>query len=313
MINLEDPIERKKLVSQIEDDVEAYCKQHFKEDPRTHLGASQVGGECLAEIWFNFRWVKLEEKAGHMLRLLNRGHREEERFVQWLEGIGFELHEIDPATGKQYRINGVKGHFGGSLDSIAKPPERYGLGDMVWLGEFKTHNEESYTKLAGKKPFWSIFKLGGKQSRRTGGKGVKLAKPQHFAQMSSYGRAYGYKYGLYCAVNKNTDELYYEIVPLDWRLADDGFRKAEIIINSQTIPPRIALTDTFQYCKNLCSFVEICHHGELPTKNCRSCINARPIEDAQWWCDLHSPEANAPIPKEVIPVGCDSWKAIING
>jgi hypothetical protein len=34
--------------------------------------------------------------------------------------------------------------------------------------------------------------------------------------MCSYGQAYGLKYGLYCAINKNTDELYFEIVELDW-------------------------------------------------------------------------------------------------
>jgi hypothetical protein len=311
MYDLTKETDREKLVARIEADVEAYCKEKFAEGRRTHLGGSEIGGECMAEIWFNFRWVLEEQLAGHMLRLLNRGHKEEPRFVEWLEGIGFEVHETDPDTGKQYRISGCKGHFGGSLDSILKPPAHYGLPEdyCVWLGEFKTYNETSFTKLAGKKPAWSQFKLGGKHAKRIKGDGVKKTKPQHYAQMSSYGRAYGFRFGLYCAVNKNTDELYYEIVELDWRLADDGFRKADNIINAQSVPQRVSLTETYSYCKNLCKFVDICHRGVKPEKNCRSCVNASAAENGEWHCGIY----NNNIPKDFIPKGCDEWQPIING
>ncbi|WBF76730.1 hypothetical protein PSV3_00028 [Septimatrevirus PSV31] len=33
----------------------------------------------------------------------------------------------------QYRISGVMGHFGGSLDGIARLPERYGIDEPVLL------------------------------------------------------------------------------------------------------------------------------------------------------------------------------------
>lgn len=312
-IDLHDHVQRSNLVLRIEEDVEAFCKEHFAEPPRKHFGASQVGGECLAEMWLNFRWTKIEENAGHMCRLLNRGHLEEARFVQWLEGIGFEVREIDPETGKQYRIKGVKGHFGGSLDSLLKPPSRYNLPEdlCVWLGEFKTYNEKSFTKLAGVKPPWNEFKKGGALARRKGGDGMRKTKPQHYIQMCSYGRAYGFKFGLYLAVNKNTDELYFEIVELDWSLADDGFRKAETVINSQTIPQRISMTPTYSYCKNLCDYVGICHMGETPAINCRSCKHAIPVENGEWFCELHSEQQGSNIPDEVITTGCPSYSRII--
>jgi len=252
----------------------------------------------------------MEQFSGQQLRLFNRGHLEEARFIGWLKGIGFTVHEVDPETSNQFRISGCKGHFGGSLDSIILPPERYNIGPLYWLGEFKTHNEKSYTKLAGKKP---SFKHLGKPQSRMGGQGVRLSKPTHYRQMCSYGRAYGFSYGLYCAVNKDTDELYFELVPLDYREADDLFRKAEGIVFSQVQPPKIAQTETFFDCQ-YCHFSGICHRGELPTKNCRSCVNARPIENGEWWCELNSPRNdNLPIPKDVIVTGCDNWKAIING
>lgn len=309
MIDLNDHLQRKALVLQMQADINDFCKSEFEEDPRTHLGASIIGNDCRAYAWNTFRWLDFEDFSGRMLRLFNRGHEEEKRFVRWLEGIGFEIRELDPVTKKQFRIVGCNGHFGGSLDAMAKPPARYNLPDLVWLGEFKTHNEKSFGKLAGKKPAWRDMD---KPGARSGGSGVQMSKPTHYRQMCSYGRAYGFEWGLYCAVNKETDELYFEIVKLDFLQADDLFRKAEGIVNSQSQPPKIAQSEAFFDCK-FCNFAGICHRGELPTKNCRSCFNARPIEGAQWFCDLHSPRNDSlPIPLSTIVQGCPDWKAIIN-
>jgi hypothetical protein len=302
-MNLDDPIERNKIILQMQADVDAFSKAEFSEDPRTHLGASIIGNDCAAYAWNTFRWLKFEEFSGRMYRLFNRGHEEEARFVKWLVGIGFQVREIDPDTNKQYRILGAKGHFGGSLDAMMKAPARYNIPeDLIWLGEFKTHNEKSYAKLAGKKPNWKDMD---KPNARIGGQGVQRSKPQHFKQMCSYGRAYGFKYGLYCAVNKETDELYFEIVVLNWLEADDLFRKAESIVFSQTRPQKIAQVESFFDCK-FCDFAGLCHRGEVPTINCRSCRNAFAIENAEWHCQVH----NAIIPKDVIPVGCSSYARI---
>jgi hypothetical protein len=48
------------------------------------------------------------------------------------------------------------------------------------------------------------------------------------------------KYGLYCAVNKNTDELYFEIVELDWTHGVNLYERAGRVIFSQTPPPKIS-------------------------------------------------------------------------
>jgi len=286
IVNLEDPFERAKLVKRIQDDIDAFCKQEFAEDPRTHLGASIIGHDCQAYAWNTFRWLKFENFEGRMLRLFNRGHEEETRFCRWLRGIGFQVREVDPDTEKQFRISGCKGHFGGSLDAMAKAPERYNLPyDLILLGEFKTHNDKSFTKL--------------KKS------GVQISKPMHFRQMCSYGRAYGFGWGLYCAVNKDNDELHFEIVKIDVRQADDLFRKADGIIFSQTRPAKIAQTATYVDCK-YCDFADLCHGKDIPSKNCRSCVRAIPVDNAEWFCELYCQN----IPKHIIPVGCDSWTRI---
>jgi len=286
-IDLSNHLDRKKLVLQMQADVDAFCRKEFEEDPRTHLGASIIGHDCQAYAWNTFRWLKFEQFDGRMLRLFNRGHEEEKRFVRWLVGIGFEVREIDPDTKKQYRIIGAKGHFGGSLDAMMKPPARYNIPAeyIIWLGEFKTHSDKSFKKLQKE--------------------GVVKSKPQHFRQMCSYGRAWNFAYGLYCAVNKNDDDLYFEIVPLDFRQADDLFRKAENIVFAKSRPPKVAQTATFFDCK-YCDFAGLCHKDEVPTKNCRSCRNALPVDNAEWFCQVH----NAVIPKHIIPQGCQSYARI---
>lgn len=302
IVDLSDHITRKKLVLQMQADLDAACRAEFAEDPRKHLGASIIGGDCQAKAWLAFRWVHFEEFNGRMLRLFNRGHEEEFRFVRWLKLMGFQVWELDPNTQKQFRIKGAKGHFGGSLDAIFRAPPKYGI-PFDLLGEFKTHSEDSFTKLAGKKLTRAEEDAG---QVRSGGQGVKLSKPMHYRQMCSYGRAYGFKYALYCAVNKNTDEIYFEIVELDWSQADDLFRKAESIVFARTMPPRIAQVPTYKDCKT-CDLVEHCHKGKMPSKNCRSCRLAVPVDDGQWLCEARG----LVIPDQVIPVGCPSWSRII--
>ena len=286
-MKLSDPIERSKLAYRIKQDIEKACQDHFKDDPRKHLGASIIGHSCAAYLWNTFRWLKQEQFEGRMLRLFNRGHLEEARFVKWLELIGFTVWETDPATGKQFRIEGCDGHFGGSFDSALKAPDAYEIEDFIyWLGEFKTHNDKSFNKLKDE--------------------GVRKSKPQHYKQMCSYGKLYNFKYGLYCAVNKNTDELYFEIIELDYSLADDLFRKADEIIYSKIQPRKISQTETYFECK-YCHFSGICHRGEVPEKNCRSCSHGLPTENASWTCGL----TNAILLDEAVAQGCDSYRRII--
>lgn len=312
MIDIDDPQLRAMLTRQMYVDLDLACKEIFKDDPRTYMGASQIGGECSAQIWNDFRWLKFENLSGQKLRLFNRGHLEEPRFVSYLTQMGFEIKEFDLATGEQFGIMGCDGHFGGHLDGLAKPPARYMLSsDLIFLSEYKTHSEKSFTKLAGKKEMDSQWNL----KPRIGGEGMKASKPQHYKQMCCYGRAYSLQYGLYVAVNKDTDEIYFEIVELDWNLADDMFRKADGFIKSQVQPMKIAMTETFWLCKG-CVHIGICHRKEIPQKNCRSCIHAYPVANSEWVCNRPiepiGEGADEKLTKEKIKIGCDFWKPIIN-
>lgn len=288
-----------RLNRRISNDVDSDSVVELSEGPRSHLGASIMGELCGRKVWLGFRWAKQEKFSARMLRLFRRGHYEEPKFVDRLRRVGFTVYEHDPATGKQFRVSGVNGHYGGSGDGLGYAPADYGLvGPGVF--EFKTHGETSFAKLAGK----IVTKT--PEIVRRDGEGMKKSKPMHFAQMSQYGAAYGCEWGLYAAINKNTDELYFEFVALDTALAASMYLKAETVIYSQTPLPKISESPAFFDCK-YCHYAGICHKGHAPDKNCRSCVNATPIPDGRWGCAYHADV----IPNEVIPNGCPHWGRIV--
>jgi hypothetical protein len=316
---------RRALALQLTADIDAWCKKAFDDGHRNHLGASLIGRECLRELWYVFRWVKHVEHDGRMQRLFKRGHFEEPRFASYLRGIGCEVtnsvrqvlhynpeseayfyaaefttgpdglcvdvtgnpqHEAIAASRgikpEQMRVSGVGGHFGGSLDGEVKLPASY--GDLpVMVNEYKT-------QATGHK-FAALQK-----------NGVKIEKPDHFAQMCIYGRKRGHKYAVYMAVNKNDDSLYVEVVELDWQYADRLEQKAQTVILSPTPPEKLSQSPLFQKC-SYCDFKSVCHEGAQYEKNCRSCQFAAPADGGVWNCTMYGQA----IPADFIRIGCDGW------
>lgn len=273
---------RTAIVNHIQDLVEQFSIDKYPSENREHLGASVIGHPCSRKIWYDFHWCKLEQFDGRMRRLFSRGHYEEPRFIEMLRAIGFNVVEVDPDTGKQFRIYGVHGHFGGSGDSKAIMPW---LPDLPILLEFKTHNQRSFLQLVEKK--------------------LMLSKPQHYTQMCMYGKGYGYKYGLYCAVNKNDDDIYFELVELNWNHSLQSENKAADIITAKFPPQKISDNPAYFECK-FCDKRGICHYNEPVEINCRSCKMSSPIENAEWFCSRF----NAIIPKDFIAKGCPDHVSI---
>lgn len=247
---------------------------------RSHMGASLLGNECARVPWYNFRWTVKGQFEGRMMRLFNRGHLEEARFIAMLLSIGTEIYQQDE-NGKQFRISFADGHGGGSGDGIGKGlPE---VPETSVLCEFKTHGEKSFMELAGKLDEWRAH-LAGKGPFT--GKGVREAKFEHYVQMQLYMRKMELVAGLYMAVNKNTDDLYAEIVPLDTEIADMFFTRGEKLVPMHVPPERLSNSPGFWKCR-FCEYKPVCHLKAKPEVNCRTCIYSEPQEDATWFCNLH--------------------------
>lgn len=294
---LQDPISkldevsfRNELAESISIDLDDAAVILYQDGHRNHLGMSEIGSLCARQLWYKFRWVKTQRWPAHMLRLFNRGNLEEFRIIEWLREIGCTVDEIDPATNKQFRVSDIHGHLGGSIDAIITLPPRYGVKEPL-IGEFKTWKQSS--------EWTAMLKKG------------LIAGPgpaqKHYIQMSMYGYKLSMQWGLYIAVNKNNDNIFLEIVKLNFNIAEEMLRKSEEIINANVIkpPPKISQSEAHFVCK-WCNFTDVCHQGAPVEKNCRSCQHSRPVADAKWQCDLH----NSIIPEDFIAQGCDNFLGI---
>lgn len=248
---------------------------------RSHMGGSLIGGECARAIWYGWRWVTKPKFPGRILRLFNRGHLEEARFIALLLLIGVQVYQQD-ANGNQFRISHANGHFGGSGDGVG-----VGIPDLdpntAALLEFKTHGEKSFKELVAK--------------------GVREAKFEHYVQMNVYMRKMGLAVGLYAAVNKNTDELHMEIIVLDVAVADQFLDRGEKLISLQDPPTRLNESPGFWKCR-FCDHRPVCHLKAEPERNCRTCRYSQPAQDGQWVCNKY----DQIIPKETQLTGCKSYE-----
>lgn len=282
---------RDAIADQIDDDIEEYSQKLYSDEPRKHIGASEMGHSCDAFLWFKFRWMFFEKFNGRMLRLFIRGHREEDILIDLLRRIGFNIKQV-AEDGKQLRIITRNKHFGGSSDSTASLPERYGTFEPMLL-EFKTAKSKLFAPIKNT--------------------GVVKAKDKHWKQMCIYGRKHNLRYALYICVNKDDDDIAFEVLELDWGLADALENRADSIISSPIRPKRLSNDPSFWECK-FCPANKLCHrltdsNGiELaqPEKNCRSCYFSQALIDGTWKCNYYQQI----IPVDFIPKGCGNWHSL---
>lgn len=243
------------------------------DEPRRYLGASAIGHECDKYLWLSFRGVVRERFEPRMHRLFNRGHREEEVFVEELRGAGCEVWPVDPETGAQWAVTALGGHFSGHLDGMGMGIP--GAEKSPHVLEFKTHGDSSFSKLEKE--------------------GVKVAKPQHWAQMQVYMGLTKVDRALYLAVNKNTDALWAERIHYDASEFKRIMARAQRIIEGNDAERCATRPDDWR-CK-FCAAHAVCwretktvflRDSRCPV-DCRSCCHATPATDApgaRWLCGL---------------------------
>lgn len=244
----------------------AIVEAHEKEERRGHLGASQIGHECYRYLWHVLHWSYKEKFTAKQLRLFNRGTLEEDRIVGWLRSVCEEVLPVNPKTGKQWRISKFNDIFSGSCDCVIK-------FNGVWaLTEFKTHGDKSFKELIKHKS-------------------VKASKPVHYSQMQVYMRELKLDRALYIAINKNTDEMYYEEITIDLLESDMQLSKAEAVITAESglDMPKLSESPLWWQCRvGMCEYHHLCHKGAAPDKNCRTCAYSSPVQGKVWYCKKHN-------------------------
>lgn len=251
--------------------LEFWSKRRESDAERKYLGASAIGHECDKYLWLSFRGAFNENFEPRMYRLFDRGAREEQTFTDELRGAGCEVWDVNPNTGFQFAVSALGGHFSGHLDGVGKGVP--GAEKTPHVLEYKTHSDSSFSKLVKE--------------------GVEVSKYRHYAQMQVYMGLMKVTRALYCAVNKNTDETYFERIEFNPSVFKSIMARAERIITANDAERCATRPDDWR-CK-MCSARAVCWRetGTVLTVekerpiDCRTCCHATPNTKrtgAIWTC-----------------------------
>jgi hypothetical protein len=219
---------------------------------REYLGGSRVGHACERALQFEFAGAPKDEGAGfpgRTLRIFAIGHALEDLAIKWLRVAGVDLYTRkgnDP-DGQQFGFSVADGRIRGHADGIiAAAPEALKLG-VPALWECKTMNAKNW--------------------RETVKSGVAAAKPIYAAQIALY-QAYmdasipglASNPALFTAINKDTAELYHELVPFNAELAQRMSDRAVRILRATDageLLPRLARERDHFECR-MCAYANRC-------------------------------------------------------
>ncbi len=236
---------------------DALTADQAKTTPRDYLGGSRLGHACERALQFEFTATPKDDGkdfSGQSLRIFAIGHALEDLAVAWLRQAGFDLYtrKGNRPDGGQFGFSVASGRIRGHVDGIlAAGPEGFGLA-VPALWECKTMNAKNW--------------------RACVKDGVIKSKPVYAAQIAVY-QAYmnaqvpgiSANPALFTAINKDTAELYHELVPFDadlaQRMSDRGVRILQATDAGELLP-RVANTADFFECR-FCSWADRC--WGLPT------------------------------------------------
>lgn len=246
-------------------------RESAKRNDRRWLGASIIGHECDFFIACKFRAAYAEQFDGRVLRLFKLGNDAEQRFIDDLKAAGCEVLAYQASVSDPKGM----GHAGVTLDGVI----RMSGYDQPLVLEMKTHSAKSFSDVKSK--------------------GVKASKPMHFAQCQ-YGMGLAeLPNALYIAENKDTSELYLEVIPANCQNFNVLQGRSQRIIRNPNAPVKISERADDYRCK-FCGMQSLCHGGALPEPRCTTCCHSTPVEGGKWSCDL----ANDDIPDDVVMAGC---------
>ena len=216
---------------------------------RRYLGASRLGIACERALQYEYVDAPMDNGAelpGRTLKIFEVGHVMEDLAIRWLRLAGFDLY-TQKASGGQFGFSVAGGRIQGHVDGVLNggPAELGMTYPALW--ECKTMNDKSW--------------------RDTVKHGVRKSKPIYAAQLAVY-QAYmevaipgiSRNPALFTAINKDSEEIWFEQVAFDGGLAQRMSDRAVRVItatDSQELLPRHATTPTHVECK-FCSWQDRC-------------------------------------------------------
>jgi hypothetical protein len=215
-----------------------FIEKHRSQEKRNYLGASIIGGDCLRQIQLQYM-QKEQEFSAQTLRTFAIGNHLEDLIADWIKLAGFDLRTRNE-NGEQFGFSIADGKLKGHCDGII-----FGGPDFL-----------KYPTL------WECKTLNGESWNDTQKRGVLVSKPIYYAQIMLYMTYLNLDENpcLFTALNKDTSELYNEIIPFDSEAAQRYSDRAVQIIKateSNETMPCISNDSSYFKCK-MCGFRDEC-------------------------------------------------------
>lgn len=192
---------------------------------RDYIGASSVGGACDRAIWYEYKGYK--SKFGEKTKMtFEIGKSIEEIVLRVLELEGGMIER--PLQFKEESLP----LFRGTCDAVIEIE-----GERVIL-EIKSASDSNFSKMA----------------RQT----IAIANTRYWDQAQSYMGMSGIHKCIFLVVNKNTSDIYEELVAFDKFHYQSLVEKARVISKCEKEPARINESPLFYLCK-MCGFKDACH------------------------------------------------------
>lgn len=220
----------------------AIIEKNSERKKRTYLGGSSLGESCSRKIQYRYLGTESDEGrdfTANTLRIFQFGHEIEDSVADWLKNANFDLRTEDKNS-EQFGFSIADGEIKGHIDGVI-------CGGPVNMG---------YPCL------WENKSANDKKFREFMMKGVARTNQVYAAQIALY-QAYMNLTEhpcLFTVLNKNTSQIYYELVPFNKSLAQEMSDKAVNILDAtkakETLP-RVAYSRDFFDCK-WCEFQDRC-------------------------------------------------------
>jgi hypothetical protein len=212
-----------------------------EQTPRDYLGGSRVGDPCSRKLVYEYAHVPKDagkEFDGRILRIFAAGHTFESLTIDWLRAAGFDLR-TQRKDGGQFGFSVAAGRLRGHIDGVIVAGPDVGI---AWpaLFEHKAINTKSWSDLVKR--------------------GLRSSKPVYWGQVQLYMAYMELAQALFTAMNKDTQELYHEVVSFNPAEAQALSDKAVGIIRAAEagdLPPRVTTDRDFFLCR-FCEYARRC-------------------------------------------------------
>jgi hypothetical protein len=221
---------------------QALVAENATRPQRDYLGGSRLGESCNRRLQYEYLKAPKDTGAGfsgQSLRIFALGHVLEDLAIEWLRKAGFDLR-VRNRHGEQFGFSAAGGRVQGHADGVVVAAPNGMAVPALW--ECKSANAKNWRDIVKR--------------------GVTLAKPIYAAQIALYQAYLGLTEApaLFTAINKDTCEIWHELVPFDGALAQAASDKAVQILRAcdagELLPRHTADPEHFE-CR-FCAWKERC-------------------------------------------------------